>query len=1450
MQNPVQTITVFSGCITDTWYGIDGNPWAAGLVIEPIDTNAANTLFVKGTGGALSITGSDANTGISLGSPLASLNAAIAKCTGGSPYTIYVDGTVTEPDPLSQFRIYKQVTVKSLSERATIKKADDFTKSLIIIDSRGSLTLENIILDGAGIGYTGIGGLVYNEGTLTLKDGTVLQNGKADNGGAVYSKGDFNINGNAIVTPSDDNAKGKNDVYLATNTSGSAKIMLNGALTGTGTVVRITPETYATTTQVLTGSVVAAQYTKFAVTPNGSEVWKVNDQGKLFLHEATVTGTDTSTDAWKKLKEAVTNVADGGTITINGKIKATSDTDNFGEILINKNLTIQGATGAATDILNANSNHTGTPPGDAPTTPHRIFKVESNKTLTLKKLTLKNGYADNGLAGELGTKGGGIYAAAGTTVNIDIQTTIQNCKATDGGVIYNDGGNLTIKGASVIKGNEATNNGGAFLIKGGSLHMENNCIIEKNKAKNGGGIYITNSGTAKILFCRASQNEAQNDGGSVYVDNGTFTIGGTTVFTLSTEAEENRKGKNDVYLKNGRKITVDGQLNPLGGIAARITPEDYNTTTQVLTGSAVATQYTKFAVTPKETGGKTLYWEVDADGKLMRVVDGTKPNAWKVLKDTVEAAVSDEIITIKGEIKATNASGNSGEIVINKNLTIKGKTGAATDILNANKDTGGKQKHRIFKVIRTGSTSPTLTLENLTLKGGEADGTQDADKCGGAIYAKGATVKITNCTLTGNKVKKYGGAIYAEKDDSTASIVTITGGAIGGTNAEEANQAASSGGGIYVGESCSLTLKDSTGAGAQRIRIIGNKALGGSGGAILASGATVNITNCTLAGNTAKGRGGAVSAFKENNTAAKVTISGGLIGSAGPEEEGNKTTDVNSGGGGICIDSSELILKDGARIIGNKADHGGGMRTNNATVTITGCTIASNTAYDYGGGIDSEKGSVAIIGGTIERNTADRFGGGIYIGKDCTVELQNNASGNGVSLIGNTAAKGGGVFIEKDNTIFTINGSSCVTPSAGEDANKAGKNDVYLDDIGSSSGTSISRITVTGSLTPPDGIVARITVADYKYQPTTQVLTGSVVAAQYTKFAVTPKETGGKTLYWEVDADGKLIRVVDGAKPNAWKVLKDTVEAAVSDEIIPIKGEIKATSDTDNFGEILINKNLTIKGADKNNDKLDAHTLHRIFKVTGNGVTLTVKNLTLTGGKASDTATSEEEKNGGGVYVDSGANLTMTASLIQGCTAGKDGGGIYTKGSMVTMTDSDIKKCEAKSGGAICAFSNESPAPSVHITNGTIGGTDEEANKATGTNIDSGKGGGIFIQGNDSTLMLEGSATLTGNTAEKFGGGVYFDGGTFTMKGSSRITPDANKNDVYLDNLKMITLPDPLIGAAPVARITPALYGADKKVLTGSAVSTNYTKFTVTPEELSSGNTQDWEIKNDGMLHK
>ena len=247
--------------------------------------------------------------------------------------------------------------------------------------------------------------------------------------------------------------------------------------------------------------------------------------------------------------------------------------------------------------------------------------------------------------------------------------------------------------------------------------------------------------------------------------------------------------------------------------------------------------------------------------KFKRVITIQNGNsfAWKLLKDAVKVAVDGTTITIKGEIKASvSYEGGWGQIVINENLTIKGETGAENDILDASK------MSRIFKV----ASGKTLTLKNLTLKGGKPNETEDADKCGGAIFARDATVNIENCIITGNKADTNGGGIcvestyttitnciftkntaingggiYINKTGSSIYVVEISGGTIGGGTGQ-ANEATGNGGGIYVGESCELRLKDSTGSGAQRVLITGNKAPNG-GGVYAAKNATVSMKDRT-----------------------------------------------------------------------------------------------------------------------------------------------------------------------------------------------------------------------------------------------------------------------------------------------------------------------------------------------------------------------------------------------------------------------------------------------------------------------------------------------------------------------------------------------------------------------------------------------------------------------------
>ena len=91
---------------------------------------------------------------------------------------------------------------------------------------------------------------------------------------------------------------------------------------------------------------------------------------------------------------------------------------------------------------------------------------------------------------------------------------------------------------------------------------------------------------------------------------------GSATVTPSTGGDANEPGKNDVYLPSPHgKITIVGELTPVGGTAARITPERYETIRQVLDGDiTIGSNYTKFKVTPNGTE----LWKIDSNGCLKK----------------------------------------------------------------------------------------------------------------------------------------------------------------------------------------------------------------------------------------------------------------------------------------------------------------------------------------------------------------------------------------------------------------------------------------------------------------------------------------------------------------------------------------------------------------------------------------------------------------------------------------------------------------------------------------------------------------------------------------------------------------------------------------------------------------------------------------------------------------
>ena len=233
------------------------------------------------------------------------------------------------------------------------------------------------------------------------------------------------------------------------------------------------------------------------------------------------------------------------------------------------------------------------------------------------------------------------------------------------------------------------------------------------------------------------------------------------------------------------------------------------------------------------SNARLVYYELMR--KQGAIIDGNEPDAWAKLKYAIEHENEPEI-TIKNEIKAQDSSltigvqtiKNNEQINVDRNVKIKGFD--ANAVINAD------SKCRIFNV----ASGKELELNRLTLKKGKANMDQyGVDKYGGAIYAQGATIKITNSTLTGNTAQ-HGGAIYAKKTSGTVSTVTIKDGTIGGED-KDANQVrGGSGGGIYVGKDCELTLEGS-------VQITGNKAtksgiFGGLGSGVYVQNASAKFT--------------------------------------------------------------------------------------------------------------------------------------------------------------------------------------------------------------------------------------------------------------------------------------------------------------------------------------------------------------------------------------------------------------------------------------------------------------------------------------------------------------------------------------------------------------------------------------------------------------------------------
>lgn len=222
--------------------------------------------------------------------------------------------------------------------------------------------------------------------------------------------------------------------------------------------------------------------------------------------------------------------------------------------------------------------------------------------------------------------------------------------------------------------------------------------------------------------------------------------------------------------------------------------------------------------------------------------------------------------------------------------------------------------------------------------------------------------------------------------------------------------------------------------------------------------------------------------------------------------------------------------------------------------------------------------------------------------------------------------------------------------------------------------------------------------------------------------------------------------------------------------------------------------------------------------MAGGGVYLAGGTFDLNGGEISNNK--DDILNGAGVYV-AGGMFNLNSGKINGNKAQAYGGGVYVAGGTFNLNGGEISSNEASFAGGMnyeggkVTINEGSTISGNTATRGagimvsgdniTMSGGIITDNRAKGNQYKN--GGGVYIvqYTKQGTGVITGVFTMTGgkitgNTADKYGGGVYIqDNGIFNVSGDANVsgnTVNGRANNVYLsDTNAVLTITGTLSGA-------------------------------------------------------
>jgi len=384
------------------------------------------------------------------------------------------------------------------------------------------------------------------------------------------------------------------------------------------------------------------------------------------------------------------------------------------------------------------------------------------------------------------------------------------------------------------------------------------------------------------------------------------------------------------------------------------------------------------------------------------------------LRNAIASAASGDTIQFASSLANKTITLTTGQLVINKNLTIEaGKAGQLT--ISGNNTS---------RVILTKEWTK-VTLKNLIIANGRVSGTEEkspATSAGAGIQTgDSSTFTLENCQVK-NNVAGYGGGLHT----GYRSTTTVMNSLFSGNDGSRALNIERGGGAIATKSGGSLTIRNSEfrdnkgrlGGAVNSLlgnltiensKFIRNVTIGNVGGAVFTDGANASgpngpgpvggniiIRKSLFENNTAASDGGAAYLFAYppdrilvedsyfiNNKALGQGANGGAIRHGNADFTvrnsffGNNTAQSN--GGAFWLGEEGNVNISNTTFSGNRAGFAGGAIlnsiANNFSTNIVNTTFAKNVAEGYGGAIgifqNTEKAPIIVKNSIFDRNTAN-----------------------------------------------------------------------------------------------------------------------------------------------------------------------------------------------------------------------------------------------------------------------------------------------------------------------------------------------------------------------------------------------------------------------------------------------------------------------------------------------